>query len=179
MTLPLVSPGELTPPMRRTPWVAGRTGLMPQISVAATKHLGLRQTVIIRAVRRQGGLVALDHDVEWEAGSVPWARRSTSAGQAVRCYFCGGETAIGSYGDLPDDTGRLELYCDNELCDAREVVILVRRDGDDAYVRADVRALRAIDEGPNPPANALDRYHTAKGKVPRRQDTAPFTLDVR
>ncbi|GGY57996.1 hypothetical protein GCM10010385_03950 [Streptomyces geysiriensis] len=122
--------------------------------------------------------MAFSRDVEWEAGTVPWARRALDAGHTVRCYFCGGESAISSYGDLPDDMGRLELYCDNELCDAREVVVLVRRDGEDARLRADVRALAAIEKGPNPPDHVLDRYHTAKGKIPRRQNTAPFTLDV-
>jgi hypothetical protein len=111
--------------------------------------------------------MALDRDARWDAGTTPWARRSLEAGQTVRCYFCGGETAISSYGDLPGDTGRLELYCDNELCDAREVVVLVSRDGEGAHLRADVRALEAIDEGPGRPSG------------PRRQDTTPFTLDVR
>ncbi|MEV6994351.1 hypothetical protein AB0N87_35050 [Streptomyces sp. NPDC093228] len=48
--------------------------------------------------------------------------------------------------DLEDDHGRIEVYCDNGLCDAREVIVLVRKDGARARWRADVRALEAIDD---------------------------------
>ncbi|MFB8181533.1 hypothetical protein ACFC8N_37040 [Streptomyces sp. NPDC055966] len=121
-----------------------------------------------------------DNRGDWESGTTPWARRLPDAEQkALPCYFCGERTAMTSWGDLPDDTGRLEVYCDNELCDAREVVVLVQRDGAGAHDRADVRALRAIDTGSAPKVDALERYHDAKQKVPRRRDTSAFTMEVR
>ncbi|MGW5003221.1 hypothetical protein ACWEP8_36835 [Streptomyces hydrogenans] len=90
---------------------------------------------------------------EWEAGSVPWLRRQqkdTTFGHepaGVLCMFCGASTAKRSVGDREEDPGRLELYCDNTDCDAREMVLLVTRDGDGAGDRADARALRLIDRG--------------------------------
>ncbi|GGU62594.1 hypothetical protein [Streptomyces daghestanicus] len=89
----------------------------------------------------------------WEAGATPWLRRhqpeTTWANEPnpVQCMFCGGQTVKRSESDRSRDTGRIELYCDNGSCDAREMVLLVRRDGADAYARADVRALNLIDNG--------------------------------
>ncbi|GAA1176080.1 hypothetical protein GCM10009578_017380 [Streptomyces rhizosphaericus] len=64
----------------------------------------------------------------------------------VQCLFCGANTAILSDRDLESDHGRIEVYCDSQMCDAREVIVLVRRDGAQARWRADVRALEAIDD---------------------------------
>jgi hypothetical protein len=64
-----------------------------------------------------------------------------------QCYFCGGQTVTRSVSDIADDTGRIDLYCDNPDCDAREIAVIVCRDGHGAWGRADVRALAAIDEG--------------------------------
>ncbi|MFC9535999.1 hypothetical protein ACFT38_36865 [Streptomyces sp. NPDC056975] len=92
-------------------------------------------------------------DNEWEAGATPWLRRQqaettwTTAARPVQCMFCGEQTVKRSVTDHDEDTGRLELYCDNGACDAREMILLVRRDGADASQRADVRALRLLDEG--------------------------------
>ncbi|WP_339131507.1 hypothetical protein WJM95_22275 [Streptomyces sp. f51] len=92
-------------------------------------------------------------DKRWDAGATPWLRRhqteATSGAQArpVQCMFCGGQTLKRSMSDTPKDPGRLELYCDNQLCDAREMVLLVKRDGSDAIFRADVKALHLIDDG--------------------------------
>ncbi|MFJ6993857.1 hypothetical protein [Streptomyces sp. NPDC003090] len=80
-------------------------------------------------------------ETEGEAGETPWARQGT---KHLPCYFCGGHTAILSSGDRPDDPGRLEVYCDNQMCDAREVVALGKRDGAAASDRADVRALGGL-----------------------------------
>ncbi|MGW2824129.1 hypothetical protein ACWC24_24500 [Streptomyces sp. NPDC001443] len=41
----------------------------------------------------------------------------------------------------------MELYCDNEHCDAKEIAVIVCRDGNAAGERADLRALAAIDDG--------------------------------
>lgn len=124
----------------------------------------------------------VDRHPRWDAGTAPWARRSLEASETVPCYFCGGQTAVVSFGDVSDDKGRLELYCENQLCDAREVVVLVGRDGADAFLRADVRALRAIDQGSerhaSPPYDLLKQNESRKQRAPRRQDTQPFTLDV-
>ncbi|MFE9812388.1 hypothetical protein [Streptomyces sp. NPDC005548] len=92
-------------------------------------------------------------DNEWEAGTTPWLRQhQTSAGwgpetDPVQCMFCGAKTLKRSATDREQDTGRMELYCDNQFCDAREMVLLVRRDGADAIFRADVKALNLIDNG--------------------------------
>lgn len=84
----------------------------------------------------------------WDAATNPWVRRQPT-NTATRCPFCGADTAILSAHDDPDDPGRVELYCDNGNCDAREITILVMRDGTfDTGERTDVRALRAVDHGP-------------------------------
>lgn len=116
-------------------------------------------------------------ETEWEAGETPWARQGA---ERLPCYFCGGHTAILSSGDRPDDPGRLELYCDNQMCDAREVVVLVKRDGAGAPERADVRALREVDRPRETPA-ALDimaRYEDNKNITARRQSKTSLALVV-
>jgi len=90
---------------------------------------------------------------QWDAGTTPWLRREqpettwTHEPKPVQCMFCGEHTVKRSKPDSAEDTGRLELYCDNGLCDAREMVLLVRRDGSEAHLRSDVRALHLIDDG--------------------------------
>jgi hypothetical protein len=90
---------------------------------------------------------------EWDAGATPWLRQhQTTAGygdqqQPVQCMFCGAQTIKRSASDRDQDTGRIELYCDNQLCDAREMVLLVKRDGAGSIFRADVRALHLVDDG--------------------------------
>ncbi|WP_367540366.1 hypothetical protein [Streptomyces globisporus] len=100
-------------------------------------------------VRKQRGFHVTNRPV-WDAKEDPWVRRP-EAGDQLPCYFCGGNTAIRSFGDRADDQSRLELYCDNDLCDAREAVVLLLRNGQDAHLRADVRALRQVDRGSTPP----------------------------
>lgn len=90
---------------------------------------------------------------EWNAEGEPWLRRhqpeATYAHEpkSVQCLFCGSQTLKRSASDRSQDPGRLELYCDNGRCDAREMVLLVRRDGAGAGRRADVRALNLLDDG--------------------------------
>lgn len=62
------------------------------------------------------------------------------------CPFCGSKTLLQSRGDLASDTERVEVYCNNTLCDAREVIILIRR-GERTDERADVQALTTVDRG--------------------------------
>ncbi|MEU3295754.1 hypothetical protein ABZ722_25760 [Streptomyces longwoodensis] len=116
-------------------------------------------------------------ETEWEAGEAPWARQGT---EHLPCYFCGGRTAILSSGDRPDDPGRLELYCDNQMCDAREVVVLVKRDGAGAPDRADVRALREVDRPRETPAvgDVMARYEDNKNLTARRQSTTSLAIIV-
>lgn len=109
----------------------------------------------------------------WDVGTSPWARVQDTTGKrrsdgGMLCYFCGERTVMISFGDLPEDTGRLRLYCDNTQCGAREFTVLVERDGADAVMRADVRALRALDEKPGAKATILAR----------RKDARTFTLEV-
>nr|WP_202473915.1 hypothetical protein [Streptomyces sp. SID5466] len=108
---------------------------------------------------------------EWDADATPWARRQ-GTGQTLPCYFCGEKTAILAFGDLPDDPGRLELYCDSPMCDAREVVVLVLRDGASADERADVRALEEVDRPNKTPqkGDVMGRYNDNKNLTRRRQN---------
>lgn len=89
---------------------------------------------------------------EWEAGATPWLRRhqpetTWSMENSVQCMFCGEQTLRRSASDREQDPGRLELHCDNQHCDALEMVLLVKRDRAEATSRADVRALHLLDEG--------------------------------
>ena len=92
--------------------------------------------------------------VGWSVDEQPWVRRAAPAGfealaragGGARCYFCGQDSVKVSAGDLSQDTGRVQLYCDNPQCAAREMTVLVERDGVGAARRADVRALKVVDE---------------------------------
>jgi hypothetical protein len=65
-----------------------------------------------------------------------------------KCPYCGGQSLLISYGDIPDDKYRIELYCENSHCVVREMTIIaLRTDTTVARDRADVRALRAVDQG--------------------------------
>lgn len=73
---------------------------------------------------------------EWAPDEQPWARRAgddqpdrglEGPGYLV-CPFCGARSAKRSYGDEAADNGRLKLYCTNEHCQAREIVVLVLKD---------------------------------------------------
>jgi len=78
--------------------------------------------------------------------------------------FCGEVTAVASHHDREVDYGRIELYCDNPECEAREFVVLMVR-GEGAHMRADVRALAAVDQyapqaepiEEDPPEESYDR----------------------
>jgi hypothetical protein len=54
---------------------------------------------------------------------------------------------IESWTDLGADTVRVELYCNNSNCAAREIVILAHTRGE-AGQRADLDALDNVDRGP-------------------------------
>jgi hypothetical protein len=78
-------------------------------------------------------------------GEIPWARRQP---RGMVCPFCGNATVTVSLNDLEDDPVRLELYCDSDTCEAREfTVLLLRGNLRQDLVRADVEALRTVDDG--------------------------------
>ncbi|MER7834125.1 hypothetical protein [Streptomyces sp. NPDC095602] len=116
-------------------------------------------------------------ETEGEAGETPWARQGT---KHLPCYFCGGHTAILSSGDRPDAPGRLEVYCDNQMCDAREVVVLVKRDGAAVSDLADVRALGEVDRPRETPEvlDVMARYEDNRNITARRQSTTSLALVV-
>jgi hypothetical protein len=98
-------------------------------------HPNTRLADALRAVERPVPLSLF----EWRRGEVPWLRRFDVS--AV-CYFCGNDTAILSFGDMPADCGRLQAYCQHPKCDAREVEVIVIDDTSVATRnRTDVRIL--------------------------------------
>ncbi len=128
---------------------------------------------------------------EWESGTSPWFRSQAKMASRVdrpiaRCYFCGEESAILSFGDLAQDHGRIEIYCDNGQCDAREMTIIVER-GEGASDRADVRLLRGLDEESTseaPPelrSRSLAEWASERSDADvaaRRTSTYPVTVAV-
>lgn len=99
-------------------------------------HPGMRLADAIRAVARPE---ASDRR-RWTPTATPWLR--TPGSGPADCYFCGQDTAIWSATDMPNDSGRVAVYCENPDCDAREAEVLVVDDGTDATPkRTDVRIL--------------------------------------
>lgn len=94
---------------------------------------------------------------EWDPGSLPWIRGLQSATEGepgvgyATCLFCGAASWKLSVSDFPLDHARITLYCDNSNCDARDIEVMVTRDSGPARRRADVRGLRAIDQGRSAP----------------------------
>lgn len=110
---------------------------------------------------------------EFRQGDEPAIRRANGGHHldGYRCPFCGAEQLILSNADLPIDTERVEVYCDNKPeCEACEIVILVKR-GATAHRRADVWALRAVDEG-------TEAEQEADGRVFERDDAGKVTASV-
>ncbi|MBS1878621.1 MAG: hypothetical protein JST31_03815 [Actinobacteria bacterium] len=65
-----------------------------------------------------------------------------------RCPYCGGQSLLISYGDIPEDKYRIELYCENSSCVVREMTIIALcTDTAVSQDRADVRALHVVDRG--------------------------------
>jgi len=84
----------------------------------------------------------------WAPGDTPWLRTHTRG--LADCYFCGDDTVILSFTDMPADNGRVTTYCDNTDCDAREVEVLVVDDGTDGTRRrTDVRIMRHFPPSPH------------------------------
>ncbi len=85
----------------------------------------------------------LINEHEYMNGDQPYGRRYP---EDLVCPYCGGKAVIRGYNDVPEDSLRLDLYCDNGNCEVRTFTILARRI-DTRLDRADVIALEEIDAG--------------------------------
>jgi len=91
--------------------------------------------------------------VDWSHGKTPWVR---TVDAPIICYLCGEQTMIRSFRDDERDSGRVQLYCENEGCDSREVELIVLRDGSsETLTRADVQVLNSVAPAAHRPARAL------------------------
>lgn len=87
------------------------------------------------------------------------------------CPYCGSKSVLISLGDIKNDKYRVELYCDNSMCDVREMVVLPKRTNEPvAWSRADVAALRIIDDGTEAEqeAEGYELHRDARGEVKAR-----------
>lgn len=122
---------------------------------------------------------------EYTEGDQPSVRRLAAAG--TPCPFCGAQQLLISTEDVHDDDLRVELYCDNQMCDVREMTVIALRTNGPPE-RADVDALREIDAGvgaerlPDTIELARDwelvETHSA-GTLARRRRPSVITVDVR
>lgn len=100
------------------------------------EHPGTRLADAMRAVPRS---TATDGAGPTGGRAKPWIQRTDVE---TGCYFCGRDSVILSYTDLHDDHGRVEIYCDNGDCDAREIEVIIIEDGTSTTRnRTDVRIL--------------------------------------
>jgi hypothetical protein len=93
--------------------------------------------------------------VSWHPKRTPALRADPSG---FPCPFCGSPTLRRSYGDLPEDPVRVEIYCAAPDCVAREIIVIchTRNVGGP---RADLAALDAVDAGEwEPPPRELRAY---------------------
>lgn len=106
---------------------------------------GMRYTTALVEVGRP------EPAADWAHGKAPWIRIGR---EPITCYLCGKTTMIRSSGDEKTDSGRVQVYCDNVRCEAREVELIVLRDGTSATLhRADVRVLDTV---------APEAHHSAR-----------------
>ena len=115
------------------------------------EHPGTTFPAAMRAVARDTAIIPKLPSAQ----SIPWLRRVRRESSAS-CYFCGVDTLIRSAGDLSIDHRRVQVYCDNDRCDAREIEVLVVDDGtENTSARTDVRIL--AENGPvvDRPASSL------------------------
>ncbi|MEV4462771.1 hypothetical protein AB0J51_04025 [Micromonospora echinofusca] len=117
---------------------------------------------VVNTIRKAKGWMPNDEQpvldgTGFAEGDQPAIRRARADRDylAFPCYFCGDRQMKRSYSDSARDPGRLELYCDSPNCDAREVVVLIRR-GAGAHLREDVRAINDV----RPPAQRLSSGDT-------------------
>jgi hypothetical protein len=83
--------------------------------------------------------------------------------QPTACPYCGDDSLILSWGDDAKNLVRIELYCKNEDCEAREITIVAETRGA-APARADLdRRSRATPSEPRRP-----RGKQIRGATPRK-----------
>ncbi len=79
----------------------------------------------------------------YEIGDDPYGRYNPSG---IRCPFCGAAKTILAWGDISENDGRIEFYCDNEHCEVRTFTVIAMTIGR-PNGRSDVTALKEIDAG--------------------------------
>jgi hypothetical protein len=87
-----------------------------------------------------------------------------------RCPYCGMNSLIRSYGDIAADDMRIEAYCTNVECEAREVIILANT-RHAVGPRADLNAPYDVDRGPASPRNPRG-WHMWTGSSLVRDDSS-------
>lgn len=90
----------------------------------------------------------------WISGQIPWIRTLRDCENLAPCYLCGKRTVLRSFsGDMKSDHGRVQVYCDNDQCDARETEVIVVRDGTKTTPeRTDVRIMEQFEPVTNRPS---------------------------
>lgn len=122
----------------------------------------------------------------YDEGAEPAIRRAEKEEDGrhladFRCPYCGSNALLISSGDLLADKYRIELYCDNSMCDVREMAILpLRMDGPVSWSRTDVKALRVIDEGTEAEqeAEGYELHRNDAGEVDGRSISLGGLLEV-
>lgn len=113
---------------------------------------------------------------------IPWARRGRHD-IAAPCFFCGNDDSlIRSSGDLRPDRRRVQVYCDNDQCDAREIEVIVVEDGTEATAeRTDVRILAKFAPVSGRPISSLieEFGDWIPGAVPAARTAASVCLFLR
>ena len=132
------------------------------------EHPGTRLADAMRAVPRS---TATDGAGPTGGRAKPWIQRTDVE---TGCYFCGRDSVILSYTDLHEDHGRVEIYCDNGDCDAREIEVIIIEDGTSTTRnRTDVRILNHFGPdgdrpaGTNRSGRARDATRTRPGSRTR------------
>ncbi|MBY6537609.1 hypothetical protein HQ325_02885 [Rhodococcus sp. BP-349] len=151
-----------------------------------------RDRADVRALERFGGgpshppAVITPYD-DWIPGAVPWIRHSGV--KHVQCLWCGEESSRQSLTDRPEDTGRVQMYCENPDCRVRESEHIVDRDGTyQTDERSDARLLRLLDTAPALRRDPSDPHrghsytelrtaYATDDKVARRVSSDPIDWD--
>ncbi len=83
-----------------------------------------------------------------------------------------------SHDDFAEDDLHLELYCDNSQCDVREFTVLAMR-ANEPYAgrRADVAALRAVDDGSEGEGPELGAQNVGAGRIHSFAEVGQLTAD--
>jgi hypothetical protein len=105
---------------------------------------------------------------------VPWIRGLDDDHEPARCFFCGHAALKLSGGDLPVDPRRVQVYCDNDQCDAREIEVIVMTDATGSTrSRTDVQIMQRIAAIAERPAETL--FETVGDWIPGQ---APAARDM-